>query len=282
MIANKHMKISELADLTKLPISTIKYYISEGLLPKRAKTGKTVVYFTSEHVDRLKYIQTLKQDKKLTIKMIKGIIKERNGKGFEKVDSVMIFSSKRQAIIQAAIRVFSEKGYHDASVKDIVNTAGIGRNTFYSFYKNKEALFLECADKVFNDLISEQEKELINEKDITKRFRKRLIHAYFLRPYIMDMLNVVKAASIDNDLFKKKFKQLIQNFVRVIVKELESGIKDGLFREVNTGLTSYLLMGLTEYGFHFLQHETDVPFEEVFSQFFDFVNNGLRPNHPKG
>ena len=88
----------------------------------------------------------------------------------------------------------------------------------------------------------------------------------------MDMLNVVKAASIDNDLFKKKFKQLIQNFVRVIVKELESGIKDGLFREVNTGLTSYLLMGLTEYGFHFLQHETDVPFEEVFSQFFDFVN----------
>ena len=57
------MKISELADLTKLPISTIKYYISEGLLPKRAKTGKTVAYFTREHVDRLKFIQTLKQEK---------------------------------------------------------------------------------------------------------------------------------------------------------------------------------------------------------------------------
>ncbi len=274
MNTSKHLKISELAELTQIPISTIKYYIREGLLPKREKTGITAAYFNDEHVQRLKFIQKLKQDKKLTIKKIKEMIKEQNGHEFKTVDPDMIFSSKRQAIIQAAIQVFREKGYQQTSVTDIVSAAGVARNTFYSFFKNLEAVFLECADKIVHDLISDYEMELKDEPDITERFRKRLNHIYFIKPHILDMLNIVKASAISRDPFSEKFKQLMQKFVDVMVGDMESSFDKDTLKELNPKLISYLLLGITEYGFHYMKHEPEVAFDEVFQQIIHLLNFG--------
>lgn len=281
MNTKKHIKISELAEVTQLPISTIKYYIREGLLPKREKTGKTAAYFTDVHIERLKFIQKLKDEKKLAIKEIKETIREQNGREYETVDPNMIFSSKRQDITRAAIQVFTEHGFHHTSVSDIVIQAGVSRKTFYSFYKNKEVLFLECADKIVQDLISQHEANLKTEPDVNERFRKRLEHMYFLQPYFIDMLNIVKVSAIDSELFSLKFKQVMQSFVDVLVKELESAPGEAQYGKMDAKLISYLLIGITEYGFHFMKHEPDVAFEDIFKQILHFFSAGYSLNSPE-
>jgi AcrR family transcriptional regulator len=48
--------------------------------------------------------------------------------------------------LEAALGVFSDKGYHAATVADIIGRAGIARGTFYLYFENKRAIFEELLD----------------------------------------------------------------------------------------------------------------------------------------
>jgi AcrR family transcriptional regulator len=54
----------------------------------------------------------------------------------------------REEIIEAAIDVFSEVGYHDAAVAEIAKRVGIGHSTFYRHFENKRAILDEVITTV--------------------------------------------------------------------------------------------------------------------------------------
>jgi TetR/AcrR family fatty acid metabolism transcriptional regulator len=50
---------------------------------------------------------------------------------------------RRRQILDAALTVFAEKGYHGTAISDLVKTAGVARGTFYLYFDSKEAVFQE-------------------------------------------------------------------------------------------------------------------------------------------
>lgn len=44
----------------------------------------------------------------------------------------------RQAIVDAAVKLFGEKGYPDTAIADIMNQADLGIGTFYNYFQSKE------------------------------------------------------------------------------------------------------------------------------------------------
>lgn len=52
-------------------------------------------------------------------------------------------AGKRERIIEAAARVFLEKGYHPATIDEIAEEAGVGKGTIYSYFESKAALMEE-------------------------------------------------------------------------------------------------------------------------------------------
>jgi len=52
----------------------------------------------------------------------------------------------RMRLIEAAERLFVRRGFDDASVKEISETAGYSRGAFYSNFDNKEQVFLAVID----------------------------------------------------------------------------------------------------------------------------------------
>ncbi|HEY0252245.1 MAG TPA: TetR family transcriptional regulator C-terminal domain-containing protein [Kofleriaceae bacterium] len=53
----------------------------------------------------------------------------------------------REDLCGAADRVFLEKGFHAASVNDLVEDAGVPKGSFYNHFESKEALALEAAKR---------------------------------------------------------------------------------------------------------------------------------------
>jgi TetR/AcrR family transcriptional regulator, transcriptional repressor for nem operon len=49
----------------------------------------------------------------------------------------------REQLVEGASRVLYEKGFHAASVNDIVAAAGVPKGSFYNHFESKEALALE-------------------------------------------------------------------------------------------------------------------------------------------
>lgn len=61
--------------------------------------------------------------------------------------------AKRTAMMQAAVRVFAEKGYHAATVRDIVGRADVAIGTFYFYFPDKETLFVHLYEETAEFLL---------------------------------------------------------------------------------------------------------------------------------
>ncbi|MGY0489875.1 TetR/AcrR family transcriptional regulator [Streptomyces sp. WG-D5] len=62
--------------------------------------------------------------------------------------------NRRQLIVEAAGRLFSERGYHAASMEDIAAAVGITAAALYRHFPNKYALFSECAHAMVDGLVA--------------------------------------------------------------------------------------------------------------------------------
>lgn len=67
----------------------------------------------------------------------------------------------REKILKESVRLFSEKGYHGTSMRDIASSSGCSLPTLYYYYKNKMDLFYEVAYKEFVLLIERLNAQVI-------------------------------------------------------------------------------------------------------------------------
>ena len=58
---------------------------------------------------------------------------------------------KEQALLQAGVRLFAERGYHAVNVEDILEASGVSRATFYARYKGKEDFFTAIVDALLEE-----------------------------------------------------------------------------------------------------------------------------------
>lgn len=63
-----------------------------------------------------------------------------------------VVQNQRERILRAVVDVASVAGYGTMVVEDIISTAGVSRRTFYDYFPNKEAAFLEAYDQAVDQL----------------------------------------------------------------------------------------------------------------------------------
>ena len=71
---------------------------------------------------------------------------------------------RRNEIIETAGKLFEEKGYEQTQVQDIVNEIGVAKGLFYYYFKSKDEVMEELADR-YADAIIDAVNKLI-DKDI--------------------------------------------------------------------------------------------------------------------
>lgn len=64
----------------------------------------------------------------------------------------LVARSQRERLLAAVVRVTAAKGYQASSVADILKEAGVGRETFYKHFKDKEDCFLAANDALIGNL----------------------------------------------------------------------------------------------------------------------------------
>jgi TetR/AcrR family transcriptional regulator len=81
----------------------------------------------------------------------------------------------RQEILEVALELFSEKGFHNVSMNEIAQKAEFAVGTMYKFFENKEdlykALVMEQADK-FHNALSRAIEEPVNEIEKIQNYVK--------------------------------------------------------------------------------------------------------------
>ncbi|MBD3346504.1 MAG: TetR family transcriptional regulator [Chitinivibrionales bacterium] len=65
-----------------------------------------------------------------------------------------ILDAKKGLILDAARRVFAERGYHETSIEHIAREAGFSKPSLYNYYKDKEDIFLQLSLREIDILLS--------------------------------------------------------------------------------------------------------------------------------
>lgn len=88
-------------------------------------------------------------------------------------------AERRARLIAAAIEVYGERGYHQATVKSVCEEAGLTERYFYESFVNSEALLIDCYQVVTATVMGEilRAGEAAGRGKITRS--RAMLHAYF-------------------------------------------------------------------------------------------------------
>ena len=81
-------------------------------------------------------------------------------------------ADKRVLILDAATRVFAERGFFAAQVADIARRAGIAAGTVYLYFRSKDDLLITLFDRTMQEAIREAREALATIDDPADRLRR--------------------------------------------------------------------------------------------------------------
>jgi AcrR family transcriptional regulator len=158
---------------------------------------------------------------------------------------------RREQLLEAALSVFVERGYHGAQIEDVIQAAGVARGTFYLHFESKHAVFAALVDRVLGLALAAQPvppKSFSTRDDyrahIASTYRAFLTTVRANRPLFRLLLEEAAAAD-------KSFADRIDAFAtawrRRISARLGRLAASGLARpDLDVDLTVELLIGMTE------------------------------------
>ncbi|MCY3867249.1 MAG: TetR/AcrR family transcriptional regulator [Chloroflexi bacterium] len=154
------------------------------------------------------------------------------------------FRSTRDRILDAAMNIFSAKGFHDTKLDEIVAEASISKGSIYFHFPNKEKLFIALVDQ-FADVIERRAREAIgNEAPGMVRVRAALaaVLETFGKYRLPAKLLLVQAVGL-GAVFERKRMEVTDRFALLIQIYLDEAVADGSIAPVNTHIVSHAWMG---------------------------------------
>jgi AcrR family transcriptional regulator len=100
-------------------------------------------------------------------------------------------SDKRDLILQAAVRVFAQKGYHACRVSDIAAEAGVAHGLLYHYFRSKEDVLEQIFRGTWSDLLAEIAR--IEERGEPALEQLRALAAFYLGSWLRapDLIRVL-------------------------------------------------------------------------------------------
>ena len=141
-------------------------------------------------------------------------------------------SGKYQKIIQAATKVFAEKGFYHSKVSDVAKEAQVADGTIYLYFKNKDDLLISIFEEsmdIFIEAVLKSMEEIKDPVDQLKRFIT--LHLELVRKN-QDTAQVLQIELRQSARFMKEYAGTkFREYLRIISQILEEGKKTGVFRE---------------------------------------------------
>jgi len=196
--------------------------------------------------------------------------------------------SKRQwDILDAAIKIFAEKGYEGGRTSDIAKEANISEGTIFRYFKTKKdllvGLLLPLVVKFFKPLMFKSvEKIMDNEKNesINVVLKKLMLDRMALIKKNAPLVKTVLVESIYHpELLTPLQKDLAPKMIPLIDKFFLENIEKGNFRDIDPRLMTRSLVSLLA-GFLILSNSLPEVFkaegdEKDIEKLVDLLINGI-------
>jgi TetR/AcrR family fatty acid metabolism transcriptional regulator len=187
---------------------------------------------------------------------------------------------RRESIIQAAIEVFSKKGFQAAGISEIAQRAGVADGTIYQYFKNKEDLFFSIPIEKTNEFRSKVELHLKGISGALNKIRKFVWYfLYFFKTNPEYGRLLMLEMRVNKSFVKTETYDFLKQSVSSVLEIIEEGQKEGVIRkDVDIYLLRHLILGILEHMVtRWLLKETKYDLLEHHQEVSRLLIEGLRP-----
>jgi AcrR family transcriptional regulator len=148
-----------------------------------------------------------------------------------------VSAERKKQILDAAMIVFSRKGFHQARMDDIVKQSGLSKGTIYWYFRSKDEIITTILGDHF-------EREFTNLGEIHNgegSASERLLK--FMRISLSDLIPMLKhmplvyefyAFALREETVHNTLKKYFRSYVELLIPIIQQGIDSGEFRSINT------------------------------------------------
>ncbi|MGA1862897.1 TetR/AcrR family transcriptional regulator [Deferribacter thermophilus] len=138
--------------------------------------------------------------------------------------------NKFERILNSAIKVIGDKGFHNAKIKDIAIEADVADGTIYNYFQNKEDILVTIFKIKLEEYVNNAKKEIVNienPKDKLKVLIKYHIKIMTDNPDLAKVLQIeLRQPHVE---LRVKVRKNLRNYFKVIEEVLEEGKEKGSF-----------------------------------------------------
>lgn len=159
----------------------------------------------------------------------------------------------RRALLDTAARLFAEQGYHEVSVPDIVQAAGVGHGTFYEYFGSRRDILLALTKPIVE---SRERIPSLKSRKLADRIRAEVF--WYVSDHVehLELSKVWHAASIfDPEIAETRRRERARRIERV-----RKGIESADTRpDIDPGIAAAALVAMLEEFTHRWFIEGDGP-----------------------
>ncbi|MCP1305725.1 TetR/AcrR family transcriptional regulator [Paenibacillus tyrfis] len=167
-----------------------------------------------------------------------------------------IRKQRKQEILQAAIRVYVDKGYSASEMGDIASQAGLAHGLVYYYFKSKKALFRELYEvmmeesKQFTKTFFEQEGSVL---ELFKSYAHIVCERVMEDPVIPRFYMRI-SLDLQHLYTPEEFSpfEWVKNFMYPMTQAIEKGIGQGMIQPGDANLMAMQFWGSVSQGMNYL------------------------------
>ena len=153
--------------------------------------------------------------------------------------------NKRKRIMQAAIEVFSQKGFFNSKVSEIARIAGVADGTIYIYFKNKDDLLISLFEDRADELVVDTRQKIGQYTNPLDQLKVFIDNHMGLLENEGGLIEVLQVELRQSSKFLKDYKPVkFFEYLDILSNILEEGKATGLFRsDLNVGMSRCMIFG---------------------------------------
>src|SRR4030067_583692 len=140
--------------------------------------------------------------------------------------------AKRDRILRAASKIFSQKGFFNSKESDIAQAAGVADGTIYLYFKNKDDLLISLFEEKMAEVVADVRERVAAEDGALSRLKIFIENHMGLLLREAGLIEVLQVELRQSNKFMKDYVPVkFLEYLDVISEILELGKREGSFRQ---------------------------------------------------
>ncbi|MEK6778171.1 MAG: TetR/AcrR family transcriptional regulator [Candidatus Deferrimicrobiota bacterium] len=154
-------------------------------------------------------------------------------------------AAKRDRILRAAVRIFSQKGYFNSRISEIARLAGVADGTIYLYFKNKDDLLISLFEEKMGEVVSDVRVRVAEGGDAFSRLQIFIRNHMDLLVREAGLIEVIQVELRQSNKFMKEYVPVkFLEYLDVLGEILEAGKREGVIRpDLNVTLARRAIFG---------------------------------------